>query len=94
MALQLNEIVSQYELNLTDSYQKIDNIIIKNGIVDFDLLVFVSEAARRGNVQPITKEHFTLQFSWLKLMEGDDLIEKLYFYLKKLDQKYNKAKTV
>lgn len=89
MALQLNDEIEKFQLTLTDTYQKIDNVRISAGDVTFDLLTYASERARRTGAEPLSVKTYTIKFEWLDHLEGDNILAKLYFFLKKTDGKFN-----
>lgn len=89
MALQLTDEIDRFQLTLVDTYQKIDDIRISGNDIAFKLETYTSETARRTGAETLRTETFRAQMDWLQHLEGDNIIAKLYFFLKKTNGKFN-----
>lgn len=83
MALQKSINLNNFGLELPESYHKIDSIRIDNGRIDFMIRVYASKDARDQNANPLEFYSNTVDYNQLyQHHAGDDLIAKLYDYVK------------
>lgn len=88
MALQKSITLQNYGLELPESYNKIDSIRIENKQVFFTIQTYVSKEARDANAAPLKFESFNVGYDELNRIAGDDLIAKLYNYVKLTNDDY------
>jgi hypothetical protein len=89
MALQKSITLQNYGLELPESYNKIDSIRIENKNVSFVIQTYASKEARDTNAAPLRFESFNVDFDELNRIAGDDLIAKLYNYVKLTNPEYS-----
>lgn len=89
MALQKLINLSSFGLELPNSYHKIDSIRIENGKIDFMIKVYASKDARDQNANPLEINSYIVDYDQLyQHHAGDDLIAKLYDYVKVTNPEY------
>ena len=91
MALEKQMTLRQYGLDLTNAYIKIDSININNGNVDFQLKVYASKEARDANAIPLTVEFANARLKTLDDFSGNDIVAKLYNFVKQTNLNYQSA---
>lgn len=89
MALQKAITLDNYGLELPNSYHKIDSIRIENGQINFMIKVYASKDARDQHANPLDYHSYSVDYDRLYLNHvGDDLIAKLYDYVKVTNTEY------
>ena len=88
MAIQKSTLVSQYGINLPESYIKIDDVRISDKEVTYFIKTFADKAARDTNAQPLTVMSFACDYTYVNTLEGDDLIAKLYAFTKEVHPEF------
>lgn len=82
MAIKVQHHVRSYQIELPESYHKIDDIRIRNNIVEYTILMFASQDARVNLAQPIDVMSNGISLDSLNDYEGDNIVAKLYNYTK------------
>lgn len=92
MALEKSITLENYGLELPNSYHKIDSIRIEGDRVDFLIKVYASKAARDQNANPLELYPYSVDFARLHQHHaGDNIIAKLYDYVKVTNPDYQTA---
>jgi hypothetical protein len=92
MALEKTINLGNYGLELPNSYHKIDSIRIEDGRIDFIIKVFASKTARDQGANPLDYRGQSVEYNQLyRNHAGDDLIAKLYDYVKTVNPEYQTA---
>lgn len=92
MALEKTFNLENYGLELLNSYHKIDSIHIEDGRVNFVIKIFASKIAREQGANPLQFKPDSVDYSRLyQHHTGDDLIAKLYDYVKTVNPEYQTA---
>lgn len=93
MAIQKSTLVTQYGINLPESYVKIDNVLINNKEVTYCIKTFADKAARDMNAQPLSVITFGCDLNHVNTLQGDDLIAKLYTFTKEVHPEFKSDTT-
>lgn len=93
MALEKSITLHNYGLELPNSYHKIDSIRIENGHIEFMIKVFASKEARDSGATPLNFVLDNISYTQIQAFTGDDLIAKLYDYVKKANLEYTSGTT-
>lgn len=82
MAIKVEHTARSYQVLLPESYHKIDNIRIRNNVVEYDILIFATQNARVNLAQPIDTLSNGIALDQLDNYTGDNIVAKLYDYTK------------
>lgn len=89
MALQKSINLENYGIELPNSYHKIDSIRIENGKIDFLIKIYASKEARDSGAEPLKFTPMSVDYTEANTFAGDDLIAKLYTYVKTVNSDYS-----
>jgi hypothetical protein len=84
MAIQKTITVQHFGLVLENAYHRIDDIYISNKQVNFSIKTFVSKEARDNNAGEVAINKSGLSLETLQTFDGDDIIAKLYNFIKSI----------
>lgn len=84
MAIKIQHNSRLFQVELPESYHKIDNIRIRNNVVEYDILIFATQEARSNSAQHIDSFTNGVSLPVLETYTGDNIVAKLYEYSKEV----------
>lgn len=89
MALQTNFESERIGMTFPESYQRVNNVVIRDKKVDFEIEIYASAEASTSGAKPIGSFiKNNIDMSELDAYTGDDLIAKIYNMAKEIVPEY------
>jgi hypothetical protein len=95
MAIQTTHSSTKFGITLNESYHKINNVMIINKMVNYEIEIYASLEAKNLGATPVNSFFVNgVPFSEISTFEGEDILAKLYNLSKQIVQEYIENKSL